>query len=136
MHRTGDMQQTPTSHDEQLWKGIMEEYAQLILAHHGRSLDSEVIDSMIHRISPEPDWLDSVDGRRSVFNKMTQYLDNALEIQICGELAYRTRNAVIQNAGAPNSLVHQTPHRDGHRSASIPGNHERFLDAEIIAIYW
>ena len=136
MHRTGDMQQTSTSHDEQLWKGIMEEYAQLILAHHGRSLDSEVIDSMIHRISPEPDWLDSVDGRRSVFNKITQYLDNALEIQICGELAYRTRNAVIQNAGAPNSLVHQTPHRDGHRSASIPGNHERFLDAEIIAIYW
>ena len=136
MHKAGNIQQTSIDHDEQSWKGIMKEYAQLILAHHGRSLDSGVIDSMIHTISPEPDWLDSVDGRRSVFAKMTQRLDDALEIQICGELAYRIRNAVIQNAGAPNSLVHQTPHRDGHRSASIPGNQERFLDAEIIAIYW
>ena len=136
MRGAGDIQQTPISHDDQSWKGIMKEYAQLILAHHGRSLDSGAIDSMIHTISPESDWLDSVDGRRSVFAKMTQCLDDALGIEICGELAYRTRNVVIQNAGVPNRQVHLTPHRDGHHSASIPGNHERFLDAEIIAIYW
>ena len=136
MHGAGDIQETPIDNDEQSWKGIMKEYAQQILTHHGLSLDSGVISSMIDTISPEPDWLDSVDGRRSVFAKMTQCLDDALGIQICGELAYRTRNAVIQNAGASNRPVHQTQHRDGYRSASIPGNQERFLDAEIIAIYW
>ena len=136
MHGAGDNKETSIDNDEQSWKGIMMEYAQQILTHHGRSLDSGVIDGMIDTISPEPDWLDSVDGRRSVFAKMTECLDNELEIQICGELAYRTRNAVIQNAGASNRPAHQTPHGDGYLSASIPGNHERFLDAEIIAIYW
>ena len=136
MHGGGDSQQTRIGHDEQPWKDMMTEYAQLIIAHHGRSLDPGVIDSMIHTISPEPDWLDSVDGRRSVFAKMTQCLDDELGIQICGELAYRTRNAVIKNTGTPNTLVHRTPRTDGHRNPSIAGNHERFLDAEIIAIYW
>ena len=136
IHGAGDNKETSIDNDEQSWKGIMMEYAQQILTHHGRSLDSGVIDSMIDTISPEPDWLDSVDGRRSVFAKMTQCLDDALGIQICGDLAYHTRKAVIQNAGASNRPVHQAPHGDGYRSASIPGNQERFLDAEIIAIYW
>ena len=84
MHGAGDIQETPIANDEQSWKGIMKEYTQQILTHHGRSLDSGVIDSMIDTISPEPNWLDSVDGRRSVFAKMTQCLDDALGYRFAG----------------------------------------------------
>lgn len=136
IHRAGVIQHPPIKHSEKSWKGLMKEYAQLILVHYGRSLDSGVIDSMIYTISPEPDWLNSVDGRRSVFAKMTQCLDESLDIQICGELVYRARNTVMQNAGATNCLVHKTPHEDGNHSSSTPRIHEKFLDTEIIAIYW
>ena len=136
MQGTGDSNDTPIDNDEQSWRGIMKEYAQQILTHLDRSLDSAAIDSMIDTISPRPDWLDSVDGRRPVFAKMTQCLDDALDTKICGELAYRVRNDVIQNASASNTKIHQDSHRGGYHNVSTPDNQERFLDAEIIAIYW
>ena len=92
---------------------------------------------MIQEISPErDDWLSSVDGRRDVFFKVTQRVEEALKIEISGEVAYEARDAATHNVGLAGGQAPQASSGREYDAAPVPSGHERFLDAEIIAIYW
>ena len=122
--------------DEQSGVDTIKAYAEMLVTHHGRTLNPEVTDDMIQSILPKHDWLSSVDGRRAVFSKLTQRVDEALGVETSGEIAYKLRDAAVHNAGLAGAQAPQASSGSGHDAAPVPGGHERFLDAEIIAIYW
>ena len=116
--------------------GLISAYVELLVKHHDGTLESDVIDDVIQSTSPEHDWLSSVDGRRPVFAAVTQRVDKALGVGTSSEDAYHLREAAMRNAGLPRTLAPQASNGLGHDTVPVPGSHERFLDAEIIAIYW
>ena len=111
-------------------------YVELLVKHHDGTLEPDVINDVIQSTSPEHDWLNSVDGRRPVFAEVTQRVDKALGVETSSEDAYHLREAAMSNAGLPRTLTPQVSSGLGHDAVPVPDSHERFLDTEIIAIYW
>ena len=122
--------------DEQSGTDIIKAYVEVLVTHHAGTLNPDVTDDMIQSISLKHDWLSSVDGRRAVFSKVTQRVDEALGVETSGEVAYKLRDAAMHNAGLAGAHAPQASSASGHDAAPVPSGHERFLDAEIIAIYW
>ena len=136
MTASADTSPTLVGQDGQSGTDIIKAYAELLVTHHGGPLKPDVTDDMIQSISPEHDWLSSVDGRRAVFSKVTQRVEKALGVETSGEVAYKLRDAAMHNAGLAGAHAPQASSGSGHDAAPVPSGHERFLDAEIIAIYW
>lgn len=136
MIATANASSTSRGEEEHSGTDIIKAYAELLLNHHGSTLDPHIIDDMIQDISPERDWLSSVDGRRGVFSKVTQRVQEELGIEILGEIAYEARDAVMYNVGLAGMRVPQESNGIEYDAAPVPSGHERFLDTEIIAIYW
>ena len=136
MSATADASPTSVGQDEHSGTEIIKAYAELLVRHHCDTLKPDVIDAVIPSISPEHDWLGSVDERRAVFSQVTQRVDEALGVATSGEVEYDIRDTAMQNAGLADALAPQSSSGSGHDAAPVPSDHERFLDAEIIAIYW
>ena len=112
-------------------------YAALLIGHHGGTLDPETIDELIHDISREGGWLDSVDGRRAVFGEVTRRVDAAIEVETSREVAYEFRRTVTSDKRALDGTVGPQATTGREREpAPDPRRLERFMDAEIVAIYW
>ena len=111
------------------------EYAALLADHHGQVLTPEAIDSIIVEISPGEGWLSSVDSRRPVFAETTRRVDAALGVETSNEVRYAFRAAVVAGAALGGPIVAQVSRVAGHDQTPAFGP-ERFLDTEIVAIYW
>ena len=111
-------------------------YVELLVKHHDGTLEPDVIEDVIQSTSPEHDWFSSVDGRRPVFAEVTKRVDKALGVETSSEDAYHLRQLVMCNVELSRMQVPQASSGPGHDAVSVPDSRERFLDAEIIAIYW
>ena len=111
---------------------IIKTYAELLATHHGSTLNPDVIQS----ISPEHDWLSTVDGRRPVFAEVTQCVDKTLGVETSSEVAHDLRVSAMRNTGLASAQAPQASSGSGHDVVKVSSGQERFLDAEIIAIYW
>ena len=136
MTATADTSPTSVGQDEVSETDIIKTYIELLISHHGGTLKSNMIDNVIQSISLEHDWLSSVNGRRAVFSKVTQHVDEVLGVKTSGEVAYDVRDAVMRNAGLADSLTPDALNGSGHTVPIVHCSQERYLDGEIIAIYW
>ena len=127
-----DTSSTSVGQDAHSGADVISQYAELLVRHHGGTLKPDVIS----HISPEHDWLSSVDGRRPVFAEVTRRVDEVLGVETSGKVAFDLRDAAMRNAGLAGMLAPQASSGSGHDPTPVPSRHERFLDAEIIAIYW
>ena len=123
-------------HGKQNHKGIIREYARRVIEHHEGSLDAGAIESAIGDIALDEDWWRTVDARRNVFMGLTERLDCALGVETGGEVAYRIRDEVCRDVGVSSKLNMEVLRNRRPYRAALSENSERFLDAEIIAIYW
>ena len=90
---------------------------------------------MILEISPAEDWLASVDSRRPIFAEVTRRVDATLGVETSHEVSYALRTAAVAESSLRGPMVPQASRASGQGQA--PGlESERFLDAEIVAIYW
>ena len=113
------------------------DYAALLADHHGRSLDPEMTDELIDDITGEKGWIGSVDGQRAVFGKVTRRVDAAIGVETSCEVAYELRRTVVMDIVALDGTVSPQAKTGRKREPTPdPRIHERFLDAEIVAIYW
>ncbi len=111
---------------------VIRKYAALVADHHGGTLKPGFIDDLLLNISSDEDWLGSIDSQRSVFTEVTHRVDAELRVETSGEIAYDLRCAARGNAGLDG-----TPGSRRIDPAPAPVNSpERYLDAEIVAIYW
>ena len=111
-------------------------YAALLIGHHRGTLDLERIDELIHDISREGGWLDSVDGQRSVFGEVTRRVDAAIGVETSREVAYKVRQTMTSDKGALDGTVGTRATTGREREPAPDRRLERFMDAEIVAIYW
>ena len=114
---------------------VLEKYVALLVAHHSQTLAPAVIDSLIREISPAKEWLTSVDSRRPIFAEVTRRVDAALGVETSNKVTYELRVAAVGKVEPEGRLAPQTP--GGSRQDQSPSlGPERFLDTEIVAIYW
>ena len=119
---------------EQADEIVIEQYLKLLTEHYDRSIDDELLENLI-KIPRDEGWLRSVDGSRPVFRKLTEEIDAVLGVETPSELAYRLRRETLKVSDVGNSEVAFAESDEGHRSKPT-STEERFLDTEIIAIYW
>lgn len=113
---------------------VLRVYAERLVQHHGCTAAPDVIDEALQHIAPSQDWLSSVDGRRRAFADVTQRLDRALCVETVGDDAYDLRQEAMREAGGADARGAQVP--SVSKADPAANRDEKFLDAEIIAIYW
>ena len=114
---------------------VIRKYAALLADHHCGVLKLEFVDDLILGISLEEGWQGSIDTQRSVFAAVTRRVDAALRVETSAKIAYELRCAARGNSGFDRRLGPQGSRGVDRDPASV-ARPERFLDAEIVAIYW
>ena len=110
---------------------VMKSYVAQLAEYHLADLKPQEVETLILDAAlGQSDWLDTVDGRRPVFRELTRRVDTQWGVETPNEVAYQLRKTA-----SGEGVSHQTP-ITSDRSAATAKRPERFLDAEIIAIYW
>ena len=83
---------------------------------------------------PTGTWLSSVVGRRAVFDEVTKLVENELQAETPGEIRQALRGKALSKSTlgaipAELTLAQELKPTEGSKP-------ERFLDTEIVAIYW
>ena len=114
---------------------LVRTYATLLTEHHGVSVEATVLDRIAQRSMVTQDWTTSVESRRLVLAKVTEGIDEHLGVETSREVAHDLRMASAARTNVARGLRTRSL---GHESYESPGREceERFLDTEIVAIYW
>ena len=112
---------------------LLRRYAESLARFHKRDIEPSVIEALARGRSGAEHWLSSVDSYRPVFAEVTKGVDDSLGVETHPNVAHDLRIRVLRE-----SSLGETPDLDGSAiSGNHPGpRHERFLDSEVIAIYW
>ena len=124
---------TKLNHDAQNGELLLRNYAESLADYHKRNLEPSAIEALTHGVSFAENWLDSVDAYRPVFAEVTKKVDDSLEVETPPNVAYGLRLQALGQSRieAPIAIDGSTT------SGNLPEpRRERFLDSEIIAIYW
>ena len=114
---------------------VLKQYITLLASHHCQTLTPAVIEGLIQGVSPPVDWLSSVDGRRPIFAETTRRVEAALEVETSNEVIYELRIAAAVETGVDEVPDPKVPRGISQAQPQVTGP-ERFLDTEIVAIYW
>ena len=117
-------------------KETVRAYSGLLARHHGRTLPPGVVDDISGQSASGQDWLNSLDDRRRVFREVTKCLDQVLGVQTSSEVAYEARQAAMRNVGFGRVEPTETENGTGTGKTPFQSCEERFVDTEIVAIYW
>ena len=113
---------------------VLRQYALLLADYHEGTLESETVEAIVADASPPEDWLATVDALRPPFEQVRQRVDRELGVETPGEVAHDVRQILVAAARAPKSgTVSPTP--QGTDTPQDNGT-DRFLEAEIVSIYW
>ena len=111
---------------------VIHEYSGLLVEHH-QGTQSPDITALI---PSNDDWLSSVDDRRRVLAQVTSHIENSLGVTISGDVAYELRLEAVRRAGVETTLPTAALTVPMQPVPAGPSSGGKFLDAEIIAIYW
>ena len=126
---------TASGNKSQYGQKALNEYAVLLADHHSRELTPDALDDLRRVVPQAGDWLETVDGQRPVFAEVKSRVETALEVKTPPEVAHNLRREALRKAGLVGILTpNSSSEGDGQPSPVVPA--ERFLDAEIIAVYW
>ena len=108
-------------------------YVDLLAERHCQTLSPGFTNRLFQEISPGRD--SSVDSLRPIFDEVTRRVDTELGVETSNELVYELRDAVLGPASLRGNLARHAPSGNG-RDQNPLLSRERFLDTEIVAIYW
>ena len=134
---TAPIEISPAASDNkpQFGQNALNKYAVLLAGHHGRELSTDELDDLLRDIPQVENWVESVDGQRPVFAEVRRRVETELEVTTLPEVAHDLRREALVKSGTLGIL--SRPYSRGAASESAPVvPAERFLDAEIIAVYW
>jgi hypothetical protein len=102
----------------------------------GRTLDTEELTQAVTLERPDPDSLRSVVARRQAFAEVTRFVERRLGVAVDPTTAANCRTAALIEAGF--TLDGQVATHPPVVEPAEPSSQsdERFLDSEIVAIYW
>ena len=124
---------TISNYHAELGERILTKYIESIAIHHNVDIHRTVIETLISGSSLPEHWLDSVDSYRPVFSEMTKKVDELLEVDTPPGVAHDLRVQVVRGSSLDQS--HEPGDSTDSGNGGVP-RCERFLDSEIVAIYW
>ena len=132
MRTAADQSLSGTDPGNSVSEKVIDEYSGLLVQHH-QGTQSPDIKALI---PANDDWLGSVDDRRRVLTQVTDHIESALGVTTSGDVAYNLRLEAMRRTGVETTLPTPTLTAPVQPVRASTGNEEKFLDAEIIAIYW
>ena len=117
-----------------LGRGLVEEYVHLLEDFHHKCINPHTMEYRIAPVVPLGDWYASVSERRSVFDVVTTLVDAELRTETPGETRLSLRNKVLEEIDPGETSLIATLTQSVE--SPIKTQSERFLDTEIVAIYW
>ena len=134
MEAAGEESQQPNSLSGEGQDALLRRYVTMLADSHSRELDAAQIADVIAGVERPVGWAEMVDGRRSVLAEVTRRVDAELEVVTTRESACHLRMVATLDVG----IGYLGP---GESQAPAPpsthvGSSARFLEADIIAIYW
>ena len=134
MEAAGEESQQPNSLSGEGQDALLRRYVSMLADSHGRELDAAQVADVIAGVERPVGWAEMVDGRRSVLAEVTRRVDSELDVDTTRETACHLRMVATLDVG----IGHPSP---GESHAPAPpsthmGSSVRFLEADIIAIYW
>ena len=129
-----DASQQPHSLSGEGEDALLRRYVTMLAEIHGQVPDPAELADLVAAVQRPTGWTETVDGRRPVLAEVTRRVDSALGVETTPESACHLRVAAVRDAGLghPGSGGSQAPAPPSTRIGAAV----RFLDAEIIAIYW
>ena len=129
-----DASQQPHSRSGEGEDALLRRYVTMLAESHGQVPDPAEVADLVAAVEQPTGWTETVDGRRPVLAEATRRVDSALGVATTSERACHVRAAAALDAGLghPGSDGSQAPIPPSTRVGAVV----RFLDAEIIAIYW
>lgn len=138
MEAAVDASQQPTT-DRLAGLGIASSFLALLAEHHGVEMPDETLESCLRSASPsDPGWITAVDSRRTVLRQLQEAFDSSFGVVTPRETASNLRIASVLEAGLTldgSVSVVTAPSAQVQVPAVVP-RHERFLDTELVAVYW
>lgn len=132
---TADSEES-SNQPELLAHELIECFADLLVKHHGRETTPRMLAHVFAGIPAGHDWLNSVAAQRTVLHDVTQRIDNCFNVETSRKDAHDLRETARREVGMALATPTDASSRkelDGTNGSIVE---ERFLDAEIIAIYW
>ena len=131
--KTADAPPAIRNQDATRGERILQKYAESLANRHTQNIEPAALAELIREVPREENWLDSVDDHRKVFTKVTEKMDELLAVKTSPDEALELRTKALKS-----SRREETVKLDG---STVSDNRpeprcERYLDAEIIAIYW
>jgi len=129
-----DASQQPHSPSEEREDALLRRYVAILAESHDRVLDPADVTDLVAAVDRPTGWAETVDSRRLVLKEVTHRVDSALGVETTPESACHLRIAALLDAelGHPGTGASQEPVPPSPRVGAAA----RFLDAEIIAVYW
>ena len=124
------------NHEQQKALTAAKSYLDGLLAYHNSSLDPRDIQILLETLPSDCNWLTSTAQRRPVFAELTRKVDKKLNSKTPPEIACCLRQDVAREFGMLRMHANRLSNEECGESKSDSEASERFLDAEIIAIYW
>ena len=129
-----DASQQPHSLSGEGEDALLCRYVMMLAESHGQVPDPAEVADWVAAVERPTGWTETVDSRRPVLAEVTHRVDSALGVTTTPESACHLRAVAVLDVGLghPGSGGSQAPVPPSTRV----GAKVRFLDAEIIAIYW
>ena len=129
----GDTPATILNPDAQRGQLLLMNYVASLATYHKLDMEPDVIEALTREDSRAKNWLDSVDSYRPVFAEVTKKLDDSQEVKTPQNVAHDLRSQALHRLSVDKIVKPDgSTVRDNHPGPAC----ERFLDSEIIAIYW
>ena len=119
--------------DAQRQLALLSKYMESLAAYHNRVIEPADLEALTRGTERPRNWLDSVDDYRPVFANVTKRMDDSLGVKTPPKVAHKLR---IETLGRPFQEKTVQPVSLAASDNPTEFQHEKFLDTEIIAIYW
>ena len=113
---------------------VIKEFVRLLEEFHQKQTSSQLMEERILPAVPTGDWVANVLDRRAVFDTITELVDQELNVETPGEERLSLRNKALRLNGSPE--VSSEAILAKAVALSSKSQREKFLDTEIVAIYW
>ena len=113
---------------------MLANFVSLLAQHHEKPIESNDVDSLIASVSRELNWMETVTSARPVLEKLREKVDLFLEVSTCRQTASDLRLIALRK-GSHDVEVGSTV-VDGNNRSVLDRETEKYLDTEIVAIYW
>ncbi len=119
--------------DAQRQLALLRKYMESLAAYHNRVIEPADLEALTRGSERPRNWLDSVDDYRPVFANVTKRMDDSLGVKTPPKVAHKLR---IETLGRPFQEKTLQPVSLAASANPTEFQYEKFLDTEIIAIYW